>query len=422
MKPYFVKIEPQSTRPTKVTPIRRSARLTKPRRSSRLAMAKGATKMHKKHKTTPSKRQNMPPTAQKKRPLVKVEDRSTNPQSIAQKKRKTIANDSTTTAPATTCTTGFSLGAIDPESNINGSIEVLDGDPCDCMLELLNGTQKDNTFCILQLIHQNVVNSRDTYVVYSRWGHTGTLGQSLQHNFYQYTDAVNLFQKRFFERTGLTWKDRYEPSIHGNYRLGQGHNGAKQQYLIDNGVKKGLRDSLEKSLSISRHKSRAVDVVDSGKQTRDLVDLKSKLQTNQANCTHHCAEEKMSDDSPPIPPVVLMGDTCNSNEVISSIIVENSDDNEESHHKIIQTHSRSKVLNRILVPIVLTITAIVLAKDHYLIPVVDYLIREHHPTTPHPVFSIAKSNENEWYNVVFDQYNITETLNATEYYHFQLLK
>ena len=118
------------------------------------------------------------------------------------KKRKTSLQS---TVDAST-----SLEVVDPESNINGSIEILDSEPCDCMLVNVNPTQNIDDFFILQLIESAV---DDSYIVYTRWGHTGTIGQEIVQSFNYYEDAVNVFKRKFKEKTGLDWENRNGPSV-----------------------------------------------------------------------------------------------------------------------------------------------------------------------------------------------------------------
>ena len=134
------------------------------------------------------------------------------------------------------------MGVVDPESNINGSIEILDNDPCDCMFVKVNPTQNVDNFFILQLIESAV---DDSYIVYSRWGRTGMIGQGLVQQFDNYEGAVNVFKKKFKDKTGLDWENRNGPSIKGGkYRIIKqnfiekqwGYNSAKWKYWVDDGI------------------------------------------------------------------------------------------------------------------------------------------------------------------------------------------
>jgi len=132
-----------------------------------------------------------------------------------------------------------SLGVVDPEANIDGDIFSLDDDSGDVMLAFVDPSKNIDKFFILQIITR----AKD-YVVYSRWGRTGSLGQSLHQNFDEANDAVKCFKTKFEEKTGLTWENRSNPMIDDKYRyikqnFGDKRNryeGAKWQYWVDDGV------------------------------------------------------------------------------------------------------------------------------------------------------------------------------------------
>lgn len=133
------------------------------------------------------------------------------------------------------------LGVVDPESNIDGSIEVLDNDPCDAMLVLIDPQKHMDKFFILQLIQTD----RNVHIVYTRWGRTGTSGQGLEQSFGEdYDAAVECFQDKFNEKTGLDWTNRSQATIGKKYRFihqnfvekQSGYTSAKWQYWVDDGV------------------------------------------------------------------------------------------------------------------------------------------------------------------------------------------
>lgn len=136
--------------------------------------------------------------------------------------------------------TSSSLGVIDPESKITGSIVVLDGEPADAMLVLVDPGKNHDKFFVLQCIQQ----SATEFCVYSRWGRTGTAGQALQQDFDSLQDAEKTFLEKFKQKTGLKWQDREEPYKGGNYRFiiqdfaqkQAGYANAKWQYYVDDGV------------------------------------------------------------------------------------------------------------------------------------------------------------------------------------------
>ena len=187
------------------------------------------------------------------------------------------------------------LGVVDPESNIIGSIEVLDNEPCDCMLVLIDPPKLMDKFYILQLIHDTV---HDKYVVYTRWGRTGTRGKGQLSQFERKDEAATAFQKKFKQKTGLQWKDRNGPTLVGKYRVIQqnfvekkkGYKSAKWQYWVDDGVDgktTGWYDytqvgsiHVEQLYQENLYNSKLTNrLVKSGTFTYD-VDLKSMIQTN----------------------------------------------------------------------------------------------------------------------------------------------
>lgn len=90
------------------------------------------------------------------------------------------------------------MGVVDPESDINGTIDILDNDPCDCMLVQVDPSQNMDKFYILQLI-QSDDNESQPFVVYSRWGRTGSTGQGLTQEFDDHDEAIECFEKKFKE-------------------------------------------------------------------------------------------------------------------------------------------------------------------------------------------------------------------------------
>ena len=110
------------------------------------------------------------------------------------------------------------LCIVDPESNIDGDIMDLDNDPCDVMLVLVDPAKNMNKFFILQFIERiPIQGSGFSYVVYTRWGRTGTSGQALEQDFDEYDEALIVFEKKFKQKTGLTWKNRNGPPVGNKY-------------------------------------------------------------------------------------------------------------------------------------------------------------------------------------------------------------
>ena len=131
-------------------------------------------------------------------------------------------------------------GTVDTESNIEGSIEQLGGEPCDVMLCLVDPAKNIDKFYVIQLIQR----PKGQYSVYTRWGRTGTVGQSKQDDFGGLAAATKIFKKKFKDKSGLAWEKRTEPIVGGKYRFvqqdfaqkKQGYSSAKWQYWVDDGV------------------------------------------------------------------------------------------------------------------------------------------------------------------------------------------
>jgi hypothetical protein len=81
-----------------------------------------------------------PPQSPKKRPKL-VANKNQRPTT---KKRKTGLKT------AINPSTALLAGVVDPESNINGTISVLDNEPCDVMLVLVDPAKHMDNFFILQ--------------------------------------------------------------------------------------------------------------------------------------------------------------------------------------------------------------------------------------------------------------------------------
>uniref|UniRef100_A0A7R9WK21 NAD(+) ADP-ribosyltransferase n=1 Tax=Pseudictyota dubia TaxID=2749911 RepID=A0A7R9WK21_9STRA len=132
------------------------------------------------------------------------------------------------------------MGVVDPESNIRGTIEVLDGSPCDVMLVRVDPEKNMDKFFVLQLIKR----AEGGYAVFTRWGRTGTSGQGLGKSYDTRDDAVRCFKEKFQEKVGLVWEDRADRTVGDKYRFIQqnfeekrgGYTSAKWQYWVDDGV------------------------------------------------------------------------------------------------------------------------------------------------------------------------------------------
>jgi predicted DNA-binding WGR domain protein len=210
------------------------------------------------------------------------------------KKRAIVTKKQRKNSSQSAVDTSTVLGVVDPISKIKGTIEILDNEPCDCMLVHLDRTSHVDRFFILQLIH----GVRNSYYVYSRWGRTGTSGQGIVQKCNDYDDAVETFENKFREKTGLEWENRNAPTRGGKYRVIQqnfvekqrGYTSAKWQYWVDDGIdgkKTGWYDydkfgsrNVEQLYQENLTNFRLTDrLVDSGAWTYH-VDLNNMTQTN----------------------------------------------------------------------------------------------------------------------------------------------
>ena len=131
-------------------------------------------------------------------------------------------------------------GVVDPEAGIDGTVTLLDNMPCDVMLVQLDPAKTMDRFYVLQLIETPT----NSFTVHSRWGRTGTKGQSLKQDFAASHLAEECFMKKFTQKTGLTWEHRAGSPKVGKYRfIAQdyenkkvGFSGALWRYWLDDGV------------------------------------------------------------------------------------------------------------------------------------------------------------------------------------------
>ena len=140
----------------------------------------------------------------------------------APKKKVTKVTKKRRTGLTTAIIPSSALCIVDPESNIDGDIMDLDNDPCDVMLVLVDPAKNMDKFFILQFIERiPIQGSGFSYVVYTRWGRTGKSGQALEQDFDEYDEALIGFEKKFKQKTGLTWKNRNEPPVGNKYSFVQ---------------------------------------------------------------------------------------------------------------------------------------------------------------------------------------------------------
>ena len=126
----------------------------------------------------------MPSTRRSTRAATKVKG-PTPATTEATPKKRAPAKAPPSSSPKKTKRTGLkkavtdtdqALGLVDPESKIQGgTIATLDNEPCDVMLVFIDPSANTDKFFILQLIRTS-----SKWIVYTRWGRTGTAGQALQ--------------------------------------------------------------------------------------------------------------------------------------------------------------------------------------------------------------------------------------------------
>jgi poly [ADP-ribose] polymerase 2/3/4 len=263
------------------------------------------------------------------------------------------ARSSTSAPPATnqqtasTADTGNEVsGVIDPECTVAGVIVNLDGVPSDVMLALVDPAKDFDKFFILQLIlkEKDVACTDDAYVVYTRWGRTGTLGQALQQEFEDLESATKCFMDKFREKTDLEWEDRHEELAGGDkYRFvtqnfdqkKTGYTEAKWQYWVDDGVDgktTGWYDyddpgSQQVERLFTEHSgSSGLDtrIVASGRYSY-AVDLVVMKQTNTSTKTarrirRHCERSQKNDESQVIATTTAVA-TASSTDLVTNVPV-----------------------------------------------------------------------------------------------------
>lgn len=150
--------------------------------------------------------------------------------------------------------TSTALGTVDPAANVEGTIltkHIGRGRGTitlvyDVMLVLVNTAKNQDKFIVLQLIERNP--PQKGYVLYERWGRTGTSGNSLTLSYtpHQLNSALQKFESLFLQKTGLEWERATDPAVHGKYRFVHQNFEAKRdvasalpvkwQYWVDDGV------------------------------------------------------------------------------------------------------------------------------------------------------------------------------------------
>jgi len=111
------------------------------------------------------------------------------------------------------------------------------------MLAHVDPFTHSDKFSVLQLIQVQRAFGK-AYVVYTRGGSTGTVGQSTEQEFYGLGAAVACFKDELEQKTGLDWKDRMDPIKPNKYRFvvqnftqkQAGFSGGTWQYWVDDGI------------------------------------------------------------------------------------------------------------------------------------------------------------------------------------------
>ena len=194
------------------------------------------------------------------------------------------------------------LGVVDPASKINGSIHIMEGNvSCDVMLALVDPARRMDKFFILQLIN---LDDKESCVVYTRWGRTGSTGQALEQHFNDLENAMDCFKQKFEQKTALSWKFRHLLPTPGKYRFIQqdfiqkarGYKEGKWQYWVDDGVDGKSTNwydyTVEGSYNVEelyhlhvQNRNCHRRIVASGGWTYD-VDLNKMTQTNATHSNH----------------------------------------------------------------------------------------------------------------------------------------
>lgn len=133
--------------------------------------------------------------------------------------------------------TNRSLGQVDPSAKIDGSIYTRTAGRGrgarilvhDAMLVLVDLQKRHDKYIVLQLILQQ--NPTKRYVLYERWGRTGTSGQSLTISFKsdELQAALQKFERIFLQKTGLEWQRSGDAPVSGKYRCVQQNFTAKRE-------------------------------------------------------------------------------------------------------------------------------------------------------------------------------------------------
>lgn len=95
------------------------------------------------------------------------------------------------------------LGEVDAHAKAQGEIVTLDGGVCDVMLASVDVEQQVDDFLVLQLIDAG--SGKNPFVVFKRWGATGTVGQTWRATYKDLATAASVFTDMFQEAAGYAW-------------------------------------------------------------------------------------------------------------------------------------------------------------------------------------------------------------------------
>ncbi|WEW56555.1 poly(ADP-ribose) polymerase [Emydomyces testavorans] len=90
-----------------------------------------------------------------------------------------------------------------------------DGLIYDAALNQTNRMNNNNKFYFIQVLAPNKPNGK--YVTWTRWGRVGESGQSSDFSGLGLDRAIATFEKKFKDKSGLLWKDRFENPKPGKY-------------------------------------------------------------------------------------------------------------------------------------------------------------------------------------------------------------
>lgn len=204
------------------------------------------------------------------------------------------------------------LGVVDPASNSDGVIVTDRSSPgapvvYDVMLVLFSKALRHDKFIVLQLIEEQ---NPKGFLLYERWGRTGTSGMSLSTSFGQgkLQHALSAFHDKFKLKTGLPFDLRDTAPIKGKYRMVKQNfqvkaeafasEHARWQYWVGDGVdgkangwyeydESGTTLAEQLYMEFQNNPWLTERIVASG-QWSYLVNLLSMTQTNIVHPNHTC--------------------------------------------------------------------------------------------------------------------------------------